>query len=473
MLVLRLAVSAYPFHSVAMAHRPRPMVLGRAGAHRAVAAAAAATVLLTATVAAALATVAGVVLPQAAQHQLDRAPGTVIALSGAVTARSAAPATAQVRAALRAGLGGVPFTLDSALWSDPVPLPVPAQRPGPGAGTTAPARRAAAGPVREIQAAVLGGVQSRAVLAAGHWPGPWRPGAPVPAALPVAAAGPLHLAPGDGLTLRDVLSGRVVRVRITGLFRPRDPAAAYWRLDLLGGGGQATVSRFTTYGPLLVPAAAFRHGLTVAAGSWAAVAQLRRIPGPDLDHVAAALSAQLQALQDPAGPLGGLQVATRLPAALRGTAAAVVVARSLLAIGALQILLLAGAALAAAARLLAGQREAELALLAARGTSGWQLARIALAEAGPLAGLAAAAGALASGPVAAALARSGPLRAAGLPAPGVPAAAWLAAGAVAALAAGILLLPAVWPPLPGLARQRGGGGGGGWCGGGGGGGGGR
>ena len=460
----RLAVSAYPFHSVRMARRWSPLLRGRLRAHRPVVAAAALTTLIAATAAGTLGTLGGEVLREAALRQLSQAPGTVIALNGTITPGSAASATGRVRAALRAGLGPAPFTLASAVWSDQLPLPVlppPGQRRrSPRAGTVGPAaaaRRPAAAsggdaPVREVQAAVMGGVQAHAVLVTGRWPGASLPGGRIPAILPVSAARRLHLAAGGALTLRDVLSHRVIQVIITGLYRPRDPAAPYWRLDLIGSSGQSTVSRFITYGPLLVPPAAFRHGLTAAAESWAAAPVLRRIPEAALGPVAAGLSAQLQALQDPSGRLGGLQVATRLPAVLRGTADALVVARSLLAIAAIQVLLLAGAALAASARLLAGQRAAELALMAARGGARWQIARITAAEAGPLAAGAAVAGALASGVLAASLVRTGPLRAAGLRVSGVPAVAWQAAAAVAALAAIILLLPALRPAAPGLER---------------------
>ena len=458
-----LAVSAYPIHSVGMARRWFPLLLGRLRVHRPVVAAAALTILIAATVAGTLGTLGGEVLREAALSQLSRAPGTVIALNGTVTGSSAAPATGRVRAALRAGLGPAPFTLVSAVWSDQLPLPAlppsgqqpPGPRAGSGPGATArrpPAASRGGAPVREVQAAVMSGIEPHAVLVTGRWPGSSPPGAPIPAALPVAAASRLHLAAGSRLTLRDVLSHRVIRLIITGLYRPRDPAAPYWRLDLIGSSGQTTVSQFTTYGPLLVPPAAFRRGLTVDAESWAAAPVLRRIPEAALGRVAAALSAQLQVLQDPSGPLGGLQVTTGLPAVLRGTADALVVARSLLAIAALQVLLLAGAALAASARLLAGQRAAELALMAARGGGRWQIARITAAEAGPLAAGAAVAGALASGVLAAALVRTGPLRTAGLGVSGVPPAAWQAVGAVALLAVIILLLPAFRPAVPGLVR---------------------
>ena len=259
---------------------------------------------------------------------------------------------------------------------------------------------------------------------------------------------------GEIIALRDARSAKPVPVRVTGLYLPRDPASPYWGLNLIGASGVASVGGFTTYGPLIVSPAAFGHALTGTAASWVAIPVTARIPEGDLDAVAARVRAQQQALQNPAGPLGGLRVTTSLPAVLRGVASDLVVSRSLIGIGALELFILGGAALAAAARLLAGRREAELALLAARGGARWQLARIGAAEALLLAGLAAIAGTAAGGPLAWLLARGGPLRAAGPRISDTPPSVWLAlvAGAVAATA--IALIPVLRPELPGLARVR-------------------
>ena len=94
-------------------------------------------------------------------------------------------------------------------------------------------------------------------------------------------------------------------------------------------------------------------------------------------------------------PLPELTLTTGLPAVLNGTASNLDVARSLLAICAVLLFLLAAAALLAVARLLAGQREGESAMLMARGATRWQLVRLAAAEAVPLCVLCSAAGALA------------------------------------------------------------------------------
>ena len=300
----------------------------------------------------------------------------------------------------------------------------------------------------------MGGLRAHAELIRGTWPGPAQPGKPIPGVLPARVAALLHLTVGGIIALRDARSARPVPVRVTGLYLPHDPASPYWGLNLIGPSGVASVGGFTTYGPLIVSPAAFGHALTSTAASWVAIPDTARIPEGDLDAVAARVRAQQLALQNPAGPLGGLRVTTSLPAVLRGVASDLVVSRSLIGIGALELFILGGAALAAAARLLAGRREAELALLAARGGARWQLAGIGAAEALLLAGLAAIAGTAAGGPLAWVLARGGPLRAAGPRISGTPPIVWLAlvAGAVAATA--IALIPVLRPELPGLARVR-------------------
>src|SRR5262249_59015045 len=93
--------------------------------------------------------------------------------------------------------------------------------------------------------------------------------------------------------------------------------------------------------------------------------------------------------------LPDLPPVTELPAVVNGTASSRDVARSLLAICAVLLALLAAAALLAVARLLTGQREGESAMLVARGATRWQLIRMAAAEAVPLSLVCAAAGGLA------------------------------------------------------------------------------
>ena len=152
-----------------------------------------------------------------------------------------------------------------------------------------------------------------------------------------------------------------------------------------------------------------------------------------------------QTLQN-AEQLPDLTLTTSLPSVLNGTASNLDVARSLLAICAVLLSLLAAAALLAVARLLAGQREGESAMLTARGATRWQLVRLTAAEAIPLCLLSAAAGGVAGVLLARLLAGTG---SAGDDWPAIAVAAVVAAGAVV-----IMVVPALSTVTPGTARAR-------------------
>ena len=203
---------------------------------------------------------------------------------------------------------------------------------------------------------------------------------------------------GDVLRLQDRITAR----RRHGSWSPactgpRRCLATYWGLDDIAPSGSSTASGFTTYGPLAVQAAAFagpaRRGCH-GRGSWLAQPQTASIPANQLTTVAANVSTLQQALQN-AEQLPALTLTTSLPAVLNGTASDLDVARSLLAICAVLLFLLAAAALLAVARLLAGQREGESAMLSARGATRGQLVRLTAAEAIPLCVLSSAVGGVA------------------------------------------------------------------------------
>jgi hypothetical protein len=104
---------------------------------------------------------------------------------------------------------------------------------------------------------------------------------------------------GDLLRLRDQVSKRLLRFRVTGLYRPRQlsgVSSEYWGLDDIGLSGSRTDSGFTTYGPLTVQAAAFAGPLTVNAGSWLAQPATASIPADSLSTVAANVNGLGQAL---------------------------------------------------------------------------------------------------------------------------------------------------------------------------------
>ncbi len=141
----------------------------------------------------------------------------------------------------------------------------------------------------------------------------------------------------------------------------------------------------------MVNPAAFSDGLATSQVSWSVLPQPAALARGKIGVLAASTSQAVTALTVATRPYG-LQVTTGLPRLLSDINRTIVLGRSLFAIGALQLLLVTAAGLALAARLLAGHREEESALLRARGAAKWQVTRPVLAEALVVGVLAAAAG---------------------------------------------------------------------------------
>jgi FtsX-like permease family len=428
-------------------------------------AAVALTTLVAAVVGATLAAFAGQALPQAVRHELTTAGGTSISATAPVSGgAAAAQATATLKTAVGAALPGIPFAFWQASWSDPLGF-------APGALRSRPAS-APAGSTLLLTATAMQDIKARATLVAGQWPtapGPAGAGQPIPAALPATAAALLHLSVGDVVRVSDRVSNTPVTFRITGLVARRQlPAAtAYWLLDPVPASGSASVGGFTTFGPLLVDPAAFGAALPVSSATWAAQPDMAAFTDTDLGQVAADVSALQSSVASSAESSGaqltGVQLTTGLAGVLSGTAENLTVARSLLAISAVQLLVLAVAALLAIARLLAAQRASETELLTARGATRWQLTRLTATEVIPLSCVAALVGAFAGIRLAQVLA--GTLYRGGTGTGGISAGAagtWLdALGATVAVAviAGAVLLYPVLRPAPGAGAGGGGGGG--------------
>ncbi len=402
-------------------------------------------VLIGAALAAALASFAARALPQAVRAQIAGSRAVPISVRGVLPPSQAAADGKAVSAALRSALAGVPYQLDQARWSDLLDLPVPR-----GSRITP-----------QVLVAAMSRIASRAVLTAGQWPGPPRPGQPVGIALPAAVAGSLHAATGTVLQARDSTTGARLRLRVTGLYRPANLASGYWDMDVLPLSGSSLQPPFDSYGPAVASPAAFGPGgLSAAQASWVALPSAAGLSSGDLPAVASRVGRAARYLQN-ASSLGGLQVSTGLPALLSGLASNLVVARSLLVIAALVLALVTAAALALAARLLADHREEETALLSARGATRWQLARPTLAEALLLGGIAAVAGVFLGARLAGLLVATVPLGPGGVVSSGpavsgaaIPAAAWWAAAIVVAFCAAVMIWPAVRPMAPGAVRVR-------------------
>jgi hypothetical protein len=417
------------------------LTLPRMNAHRLVISAAALTTVVAAALATALVTFSGQALSRAVRHDLSHAPGTTLAISGSVNASQAAQYDAILPPQIRSALGGTAFGFYQAGWSDPLGF-VPGSLPATPATPADAASPGGTGNTPIAEAAALGDITGQAELTSGSWPAAPVRGQPIPAALPATAAALLHVTVGDVLRMRDRITEGYDRFVVTGLYRPRQVSAPYWDLSEIAQSGSSTAGGFTTFGPLTVQASAFAGSLPVNQGTWLAEPQTAGIPASQLTAVAANVNGLRAALAN-AQQLPSLTLTTSLPAALDGTASDLDVARSLLAICAVLLFLLAAAALLAAARLLAGQREGESAMLTARGATRWQLVRMTAAEAIPLCVLSVTAGALLGVLLARLVAGTGPT-----------AGAWLAAGAVAAGAAVIMLVPALSTVAPGTARAR-------------------
>ncbi len=399
--------------------------LPRLNAHRVVLAAAALTTLVAAALATTIVVYSGQALPRSVRERLAASSGTSILISGPVNNAVAPGYTAALRTDLTAALAGAPSAFYHAYYSDPLGLPIRAGKDTP-----------------ITEAATFGDVTAHARLLAGAWPAAPSPGRPIPAALPASAAALLHLAPGDLLRLTDRVTSHEVSFQVTGLFQATP--AAYWDLDQVGPSGSSTLGGFITYGPLVVDPAAFSARLAIFGGSWVDQPDMPAIPLDRFSAVASHVSALRQTVSQSAS-ISGLALSTSLDSVLSGTATSLGVSRSLLAITAVELFLLAAAALVAVARLLAAQREGEYAMLTARGATRLQMTRMAAAEAIPLCLLAGAAGAAAGVWLAGRIAARGG---------GTLAGAWWAAAAVAAGAAIIMVMPAVLAPTPGAARVR-------------------
>jgi hypothetical protein len=404
------------------------------------------TVLLTTGLAAVLWTFAVAAIPPGAQSILAAPQGRLIKFSGVVDAGEAAADSRLIRATLRKAWPGVGFPMGSALWAEPIQLSSSAS------GTL----------TAQIQPASLDGISTQATLTAGDWPGLPQRGDPLPVALPAAVASHLHLTLGSVLTGTPQSGGAPTSLRVTGLFRPRNPASLYWAVDLLPNSGisvqRSSVSTAgateavtsVSYGPAVVNPAAFGGTLAATQASWTVLPQAPALARGNLGALAARTSQAVSQLSVVLPE--GLQVNSSLPQILAGIATTTVLDRSLFTIAIVQLLLVAGAGLVLAARLLASLREDESALLRARGATRWQVTRPVVAEAVVLGAAAGLVGVLAGTRLAGALAGLGHLRLESYS--GISSPAWLSALAVLVLCAVVLAWPALHTLTPGAARLR-------------------
>ncbi|MBB1243238.1 ABC transporter permease [Streptomyces durbertensis] len=418
-------------------------VLLRARTHRLLIAAALLTVLLATAMLTTLTAFTSAVGDAGLSRSLEKdvADRAVVSAHGTLRADDRADTDRAVRAELEKLFGGLPVAVESSVQSERFTLP-------DGVG-------AARGddPDLTLFAAFE---RSRMKLLEGSWPtAPGR--GSVPALLSDRAAGQLGVSVGDRLTVtgRQGRQAPEVRVEISGVYRPADARHPYWRLDPLGGRGAQTLS-FTTYGPLVVHPSAFDAAVPPQDGYWQADADFHALRTTDLAGLAERVSGAV-AGSGVEGVRGveGVEVTSELPEVLASLDRSLLVARSTLLIGAVQLALLAGLALLLVARLLASERATETALLRARGGSRRTLAVLAAAEALLLVLPAALLAPPLVRPVVGWLTGSGPLAEAGVElTPELGGAVWLTALATA-LAAGLMMTaPVLRPPAGGVRRRR-------------------
>ncbi|MFI6059725.1 FtsX-like permease family protein [Streptomyces sp. NPDC051286] len=416
------------------------LVLARAQAHRPLIAAALVTVLLTTSVLAALAAYSTAIGDAALRHSLAEprnAADAALVVRADVAADRRRGADTAVRDGARRTFDGLPVTVRTLVRSGPYALPA----------TTRAAATRPGGEPDLTHFAALDSTQVR--LSKGRMP---RAGTPdVEVAMPETAARRLRLAPGARLTVTDRLDGPPVRILVTGVYRPADPASPYWLLDELGGRGVRT-SSFTTYGPLLTASSVVTGGrVSGGPSAWLASADFARLTADRIDALRTSARtgpAALLKLRTGDGSVGGTAASTALPKVLDRVERSLLVSRSTLLIVALQLALLAACALLLVARLLAAERTGETRLLRARGASRAALAGLAAREALLLAGPALLIAPLLAGPLVRLLAGQGALARLGLelemPAGG-RLGVWLTAAGVALGCALAATLPAVAP----------------------------
>jgi FtsX-like permease family len=393
------------------------------------------TALTTATFTAAAVSFFSAVTAGAATSELSGRPGSAIGITAAASRGNIPRIGADIASRIGSLLPGLRPRFLVSPESDVLNLP----------GHTAAAKL-------QTQLVALPDVAARIVPVTGRCPRAAGAGAthnhartPVPACLPATAARVLGLRAGETVTLRDSSTHAQVAVRITGTYRRAIPVSPYWMLDPMGGGPVRRTPGFTTAGPLVTsPAAAAAARYAFSEVSVLAVPDFRRLGGTGLTSLGNRLANQVSALNS-ADNFHDANVTTALPAQLTSLGTALVVARTKILAGILTLLVIGGATLALAARLLAQRRESETALIGARGASRAQVARRGLIDAAVVAVPTAIAGPLLGALLAPLLVRS--LSA------GLTGTAWLTGGLVAAGSVAIIGLPWLRRPQSPL-RQR-------------------
>ncbi|MER5864141.1 ABC transporter permease [Kitasatospora sp. NPDC002040] len=291
--------------------------------------------------------------------------------------------------------------------------------------------------------------RDRVKLLAGQWPAPaaaqataQAPAAPVETAVPESSLQRLGLTAAAlpaPVELSDRYGGRPITVRITGVYRAADRTAPYWRLEPLGG-REIQAQGFTTFGPMLVDDSAFGTG-RLPQGSRGSLLTAD-FTGADPDRADQVGRRAAAARTDFMQQSPGMQVNSELTDLMAELHAATLVTRSGLLTGALQLAVLAGAALLLVVHLVSERQAGEGVLLTARGATRGRLALWTAVEALLLALPAAVLAPLLTGPLLRLLSGFGPL--AGLPLDTADVALrWPTAAACALICVVLIALPSM------------------------------
>ncbi|MEU6995285.1 FtsX-like permease family protein [Streptomyces sp. NPDC046465] len=421
-------------------------VLLRVRAHRLLLAAALLAILLTTAVLATLTAFSGAIGDAALRHTLRTrsADPAALVVRSQVASREDESADRAVRDGARRTFDGLPVRLLSLTRSGTYALPGSRHADQPDLTRFAALDRSRLRLTKGSWPSADGSAQRRT----GHGE------RPVEVALPEAAAARLRLGPGSApVTLTDRLTGPKVTVRVTGVYRPADPADPYWRLDELGGRGLRQ-GVFRVYGPLLVDPAVLTGSRVTADGTqWLATADFEAVTTGRIGALRDAAAKGPAALVKSPALSGSPSATTALPDVLDRAERALLVSRSTLLIVALQLIMLAGYALLLVARLLAAERGGETELLLARGGARSRVACLAAVEALLLALPAAVLTPLLAGPLTGLLAGQGALARTGLHLDVSARAAVWSAAAVTALGCALAVVTPALSATAGVRRS--------------------
>ncbi|MFE9426239.1 FtsX-like permease family protein [Kitasatospora sp. NPDC006697] len=410
-------------------------VLRRLRSRLALAGAAMLTILLTAAVLATLTAFDNAVGAAGERRSLvgpDRARTSVLVSTDTDLAgrAKAEPRVRQLAADLS---GALPNTVRMAARSHALALPQPVPAPvRPDGSPTDP------------DLTMLASLDPREVtMSAGRPPRASAPGAPIEVAAPDSVIGRLGLQPKAlPLTLRltDRFDGSPHEVVVTGTYHPTDSADPYWQIDPLGGRG-VQVGGFTTYGPLLAPDEAFTDSsISQQSVNWLITTDFRSASLAQLDALRGSADQRMGDFQNSTG----WTTVTQLTAVLGELHTGLLAGRSTLVIGALQLAVLATAALVLVTRLLSERQTTENALLTARGAAWYRIAGITALEAGLLALPGALFAPLLVPPLLGLLGRTGALAKTQVPLPGgLTAGSWWISAGTALVSVLIVLAPTV------------------------------